>query len=163
MSLLIQLMGEYNCRLDGKNRLRLPSMLLDQLGDAAGMPFVLNRGFESCLTLYPKVIWDDLTKKLQQLNLYVRKHRDLVRYFFRGATPLNLDSQSRLLLPNNLTEYASIGKELVVFAYFNRIELWSPELYAANLEMDANEWADLAEEVMGWNNGQAETDGRIGE
>ena len=154
----LALLGEYPCRLDSKNRLHLPAPLHQQLGDAAQKGFVLHRGFEPCLVLYPQQTWDKLAQSLQQLNLYVQKNRVLVRYFFRGATPLSLDAQGRLLLPTVLLPHAQIEQELVLFAYFDRIELWSPQQYEACLNAPPSEMAALAEEVMGLANGQGETD-----
>ena len=96
---MIQFLGEYNCKIDAKGRLRLPAQLLKQLGAEAAEGFVLNRGFEQCLVLYPRQAWDLISSDIQKLNQYVKKNRDFVRYFFRGATELDLDSNSRLLFP----------------------------------------------------------------
>jgi len=154
----LTLLGEFPCKLDSKNRLHLPAPLLQQLGEASREGFVVHRGFEPCLVLYPKTVWDGLAAHLQQLNLYVQKNRTLVRYFFRGATPLNLDAQGRVLLPTALMPHAQIEQETVLFAYFNRIEIWSPQQYEACLNAPTSEMAALAEEVLGWANGQGESD-----
>lgn len=154
----LALLGEFPCKLDSKNRLHLPAPLLQQLGEALGEGFVIHRGFEPCLVLYPKREWDKLAATLQQLNLYVQKNRTLVRYFFRGATPLSPDAQGRVLLPTALLPHASIDQEVILFAYFNRIELWSPQQYESCLNAPTSEMANLAEEVMGWANGQGESD-----
>ena len=117
-----QLLGEYDCKLDAKGRVRMPSPLLKQLGehgDGEAFVFVVNRGIEDCLTLYPKVVWDEVSEEVNQLNTYVKKNRAFVRYFFRGATELNTDSSDRINLPRKLLEYAGIEKELVLFAHTN--------------------------------------------
>ena len=145
----MQFLGEYSCKIDAKGRFRLPAALLAQYPAAAVEGFVLNRGFESCLTLYPQAAWQSITEEMQQLNLYQRQNRQFVRYFFRGATPLQLDKQQRLLLPKNLLDYAQIAKELVLFAYFNRIEVWAKSVYDNLLEEEPGDFADLAESVMG--------------
>lgn len=154
----IALLGEYSCRMDSKNRLHLPTPLSQQLGEVAKQGFVIHRGFEPCLVLYPQPVWDKLANELQQLNLYVQKNRVLVRYFFRGATPVSLDAQGRILLPPALLPHAQIEQEAVLFAYFNRIEIWSPQQYDACLNAPPSEMAALAEEVMGWAQAQGETD-----
>lgn len=155
----LTLLGEFSCKLDGKNRLHLPAPLLQQLGELSGEGFVVHRGFEPCLVLYPKRIWESLAAGLQQLNLYVQKNRTLVRYFFRGASPLALDAQGRLLMPPALLPHAAIEQEVVLFAYFNRIEIWSPAQYEACLNAPPSEMAALAEEVMGWANANGTSDG----
>lgn len=146
---MIQFLGEYTCKIDAKGRLRLPAPLLKQLGDKAQDGFVLNRGFENCLVLYPRTAWDKHAKDIQNLNQYVKRNRIFIRRFFRGATELTLDSNSRLLFPRPLLDHASIDKELVLFAYFDKIEVWSKEAYEELLNEDALDFDELAEEVMG--------------
>ncbi len=145
--------------MDDKGRLRMPAPLLKQLEGLVEQGFVLNRGFEKCLVLYPKTAWTSITQEIHKLNLYVKQNRDFVRYFFRGATELDVDSSQRLLLPKNLSDYAGVDKEIILFAYFDRIEIWSKEHYDGLLDDEPNDFAALAEEVMGkiqGNYGQSE-------
>lgn len=144
-----QLLGEYDCKLDAKGRVRMPSPLLKQLGDIESYHFVVNRGIEEHLTLYPKTVWDDVSEEVNQLNTYVRKNRAFVRYFFRGATELSTDGSDRILLPKKLLEYAGIDREIVLFAHTNKIEIWSKDKYDSVLEEEPEDFSDLAEEVMG--------------
>ena len=109
----------------------------------------MNRGFEKCLTLYPKAEWDKITKELSQLNQYVKKNRNFVRYFFRGATELSIDSSDRILIKKNLKEYAGIDKDVVITCFLNKIEIWAGEEYGDLLEDEPMEFSDLAEDVMG--------------
>ena len=154
---MIQFLGEYSCKIDAKGRLRLPSPLVKQLGDLVEEGFVLNRGFEKCLVLYPRQAWNATTKDIQNLNQYVKKNRDFIRYFFRGATEMSLDSNSRLLFPKTLLDYATVNRELVLLAYFDKIEIWSKESYEALLNEEPTDFDQLAEEVMGNKNNE---DGR---
>ncbi len=146
---MLQFLGEYNCKMDGKGRIRMPAPLLKQLEGMLEQGFVLNRGFEQCLVLYPKTAWAAITQELQKLNLYVKKNRDFVRYFFRGATELDLDGSQRLNFPKPLMDYAKVEKEVVLFAYFDRIEIWAKELYDGLMDNEPHDFGDLAEEVMG--------------
>lgn len=141
--------GEFDCKLDAKGRLMVPSGLRKQLDPSAKESFVLNRGFEQCLVLYPKNDWERISAEVNQLNQYVKKNRDFIRYFYRGATELSLDGNGRLLLPKRLQEYATIGKEVVLFAYSDRIEVWNKSLYDGLLTDEPEDFANLAEEVMG--------------
>ena len=141
--------GEFDCKLDAKGRLMVPSGLRKQLDPAAKESFVVNRGFEKCLVLYPKNDWDRISAEVNQLNQYVKKNRDFIRYFYRGATELVLDVTGRLLFPKRLLEYGSIDKEVVLFAYSDRIEVWDKDTYEALLTDEPEDFANLAEEVMG--------------
>ncbi|GAB4249101.1 MAG: division/cell wall cluster transcriptional repressor MraZ [Vicingaceae bacterium] len=141
--------GEFECKLDAKGRLMLPSGLRKQLDPEAQERFVMNRGFEKCLVLYPKNEWQGISEEVNRLNQYVKKNREFIRYFYRGATELGLDTTGRLLFPKRMLDYAGITKEVVLFAYSNRIEVWDKETYDNLLTDEPDDFADLAEEVMG--------------
>jgi MraZ protein len=146
---MTQFLGEYDCKIDAKGRMRLPSQLIKQFDGLEQSGFVMNRGFEKCLTLYPKIEWDKITKELGQLNQYVKKNRNFIRYFFRGATELNIDNSDRILIKKNLKDYANINKDVVITCFLNKIEIWAAEEYGDLLEDEPMEFADLAEDVMG--------------
>ena len=90
------LLGEYDCKIDAKGRMRLPSGLLSQLPEKESYEFVLNRGLENCIMLYPVEVWDEITKKVNELNQFVKKNREFIRYFYRGAQRITLDSADRI-------------------------------------------------------------------
>lgn len=143
-----QLLGEYDCKIDPKGRFRMPTDLIGQLGEGV-RTFVVNRGFEKCLMLYPEPVWERITTEINQLNLYNKKNRDFVRYFYRGAQKLELDSADRMLITKRLLEYANIDKDLILSAYNDRIEVWSKEQYDRMLDEEPDDFSGLAEEVLG--------------
>ena len=143
------LLGEYTCRLDAKGRVAVPAGLLRQFAAADAGRFVVNRGFEQHLVLYPISTWQRISDEVNKLNQYVRKNRQFIRYFFRGASELKLDSHNRLLLPRRLLEYAAIEEQLVLFAFGDRIEIWASHLYDQLLDDEPDDFAELAEEIMG--------------
>ncbi len=146
-----QLLGEFECRLDPKGRIMIPSGLKKQLSPKAEDKFVINRGFEKCIVLFPWDEWQRESAKVNALNLYSQKNREFVRYFYRGATELAMDNTNRILLPKALQEYASIDKDLILSAFSNRIEIWSKEAYDVSLLTEPVNFSALAEEVMGGN------------
>lgn len=150
--------GEFDCKLDAKGRLMLPAGLRKQLSPDANESFVINRGFEKHLVLYPKNEWDRISAEVNQLNRYVKKNREFIRYFYRGASELGLDGSGRLLLPKRLQEYATIQKEVVLFAYSDRIEVWDKSAYEGLMMDEPEDFANLAEEVMGGNKDQGGED-----
>lgn len=141
--------GEYECRIDDKGRIILPAGLKKQLPPEAQERFVINRGFENCLTLYPMNEWKEVSGDVNQLNLFIKNHRIFARNFNRGATELQLDASNRVLIPKTLLEYARIKKDLILSAFSNRIEVWAKEEYEQHLKMSDEEYSDLAEKVMG--------------
>lgn len=141
--------GEYECRIDDKGRIIFPAKLKKQLSPLAKDTFFINRGFERCLVLYPLDDWERIRKQLQNLNLYRKDNRKFLRYFNRGATELSLDSQNRLLLPRHLFDYAGISKDVILCAFNDRIEIWDKVSYDKMMVDEPEEFADLAEKVMG--------------
>ncbi len=133
----------------------MPSGLRKQLGPEDQERFVINRGFENNLTLYPQSEWLNISREVNALNLYNKKNREFVRYFFRGASEMRLDSTGRLLLPRQLISYAGIGREIVLFAYGNRIEIWDKHAYEEMMANEPDDFSSLAEEVMGKVNQQS--------
>ena len=140
--------GEYICKLDAKGRLTVPSGLKKQLDNEGREGFVLNRGFEGCLGLYPAKDWHKVAEKLNDLNLFAIKNRAFVRKFQNGATKLDMDGNGRILLPKDLQVFAGIAKEVVLFAYADRIEIWDKAKYELVMNEEIGDFATLAEEVM---------------
>jgi MraZ protein len=144
-----QLIGEFDCKLDAKGRLMVPSGLKKQLPAVDAEGLIIHRGFEKHLTIYAKVEWDKITSELAQLNQYEKKTREFIRYFTRGATELSLDASGRVLLPKALLEYAGIKSEVVLSCQFSKIEVWDKNTYDTQLDNEPENFANLAEEVMG--------------
>lgn len=142
-------LGEFDCKLDAKGRMMIPSSLKKQLPEAEREGLVINRGFEKHLVIYTKKEWDKITEELSKLNQYETKNRLFIRYFTRGATELSLDSANRILFPKSLTEYAGIGNEVVLACQLNRIEVWAKDAYDSQMDDEPENFANLAEEVMG--------------
>lgn len=144
--------GEFDCKVDAKGRVMMPSGLRKQLDPESRETFVLNRGFEPCLVLYPKNVWTTISAEISKLNQYKKKNREFIRYFYRGATEISLDTTGRILFPKRLLTYAKISKEAVLFAYFDRIEVWDKATYDNLLTDEPEDFSNLAEEVMGNHN-----------
>lgn len=141
--------GEFPCSMDAKGRFLLPGSLKKQIPVKEQKHFVIHRGMEKHLVIYTRKEWDRISAEINDLNLYIRKNRDFIRKFNRGATEMDLDPANRLLLPKALIEYAGIEKDIVLFAYGNRIEVWSEAEYQRMMKDESTDFASLAEEVMG--------------
>ncbi|WP_129716476.1 division/cell wall cluster transcriptional repressor MraZ [Pedobacter sp. SYP-B3415] len=146
---MIQLLGEFDCKLDAKGRLSVPSSLKKQLPDVERDGLVVNRGFEKHLVIYPKKVWEQIVADLSALNPYEKKNRDFIRFFTRGATDLSLDAAGRILLPKALTEFAGIGSDVVLACQLDKIEVWDRGAYEGLFDDEPENFANLAEEVMG--------------
>jgi MraZ protein len=142
--------GEYDCKVDDKGRFVLPAGIKKQIDPSAEETFVLNRGFEKCLVLYPKNEWDGLLARVRKkVNLFEKKGRQFMRMFQNGATIITLDNSGRLLLPGTLMKYAGLKKDVLLFAYADRMELWDKALYEQEMNDGLSGFADLAEDLLG--------------
>ena len=148
-SIMTSLLGEYEVAIDAKGRFLLPSSFRKQLPDGAAERFVVNRGFEHCLTLYPLDSWNVLAEKMNRLNDFNPKVREFKRLFLNGATMVDVDSAGRLLLPKPLQEFAGIKKDMVFSAQGSKVELWDKDTYYNYINQHATSFSDLAAEVAG--------------
>ncbi|MBL7770312.1 MAG: division/cell wall cluster transcriptional repressor MraZ [Flavipsychrobacter sp.] len=146
-------LGEYEATLDAKGRFLLPAGLKKQLPENA-MPFVINRGFEKCLTLYPQESWEPIYAQISKLNDFDPKVREFRRFFMNGATEVEPDTAGRLLLPPNLKDYAGLTKDIVLVSAVDKIEIWDSNTYKKFFEsFSADSFSSLAQQVMGGGNG----------
>jgi MraZ protein len=146
---MIGFIGEYEATLDAKGRFLLPAGLKKQLPDGSAEDFVINRGFEKSLSLYPMKSWKPIFSEISDLNDFDPKIRQFRRYFLNGATQVELDSANRLLIPKNLMEYAGLEKDIVLVSAVNKIEIWDKNKYQQFFEAFSPEaFSNLAKEVM---------------
>ncbi len=144
--------GEYEATVDTKGRFLLPGGLKKQLPEGE-THFIISRGFEKCLTLYPLKSWELIISKISQLNDFDPKVRQFRRQFLGGATEVELDTAGRLLLPASLKEFAALGKDIVLAAALDRFEIWDSSKYKQLFEDSSPEaFSDLAKEVMAGKN-----------
>jgi len=144
------LIGTYECKVDAKGRLMLPVAFKKQLASVAEKGFVLKRAvFQPCLELYPMQEWESMMQNVNKLNRFKKKNNDFIRRFTAGVKSVDLDVSGRLLIPKDLVGFAGITKEIVVTSAVNIIEIWDKDKYEKAIDDAANDFADLAEDVMG--------------
>src|ERR1700760_3718024 len=146
---MIGFLGEYEATMDSKGRFLLPAGFKKQLPEDGNTQFVVNRGFEKCLSLYPIKSWEPIFAGISQLNDFDPKVREFRRYFLNGATMTELDSAGRLLIPQNLKEHAGLEKDIVLVAAVDKIEIWDKSKYQQFFESFSPEaFISLAKQVM---------------
>ena len=130
-------------RLTG--RLIIPSKFREQLGEE----FVLTKGLDGCLSIYPNDEWAAFEEKLRALPLTNKNARTFSRFFVAGATSCELDKQGRILVPATLREFAGLEKDVVLTGNINRIEIWSKEKWNENSNYDDMDAIAESMEEMG--------------
>lgn len=128
--------GEYNHTVDTKGRLIVPAKFREMLGDT----FVVTKGLDGCLFVYPNEEWTNIENKFREIPLTTKDARKFSRFFFAGAADCEVDKQGRILIPSVLREFAGLKKEVVLVGVLNRIEIWSKERW-----LGENEYEDMDE------------------
>lgn len=141
---IFMFMGEYHHNVDEKGRLIMPSKFRYDLGEN----FIVTRGIDSCLFVYPKETWNKLTSKLNELSFTKKDVRSFQRFFLSAATLSEFDKQGRINIPTPLADYASLTKECVVIGVNDRIEIWSKENFDKFLNDNIDNISEIAENLF---------------
>tara|TARA_B100000029_G_scaffold144058_1_gene139271 strand:+ start:172 stop:702 length:531 start_codon:yes stop_codon:yes gene_type:complete len=142
--------GEYNNSLDQKNRLSIPAKFRKALDPINDRTFVVTRGFDKCLMLYPAIGWNDVEIELSQLNSIKGRNRDFIRSIVRHASYVQFDSQGRIAIPEKLLNFSKIKKDVSVIGMIDKIEIWDQielESKDAKHANDLDDYEDLANEI----------------
>jgi len=138
------LIGEYSHSLDAKGRVNFPSRLREDLGEH----FILAKGLDRCLFVYSLEEWGNLEKKIRELP--TSKAGALQRFFFSGAIDVTVDKQGRIIIPQNLREYAGLDRDIMIIGASSRAEIWNKDAWQASCEALTPEMIAAAMEDIGF-------------
>lgn len=142
--------GTYECKIDDKGRLKLPSQVAKQMENFSDESFVLKRSvFQKCLEVYPMKHWEKIMSKIGTLNRFSVKNSDFVRTFTAGVKTVEADSAGRLQVSKDLVQFAGLQKDVVITSAGELLEIWDKEAYEKVIAISEADFAALAEEVMG--------------
>ncbi|MEG1495503.1 MAG: division/cell wall cluster transcriptional repressor MraZ [Bacilli bacterium] len=141
------LIGEYHHSIDEKNRLIIPSKFRTDLGDS----FIVTRGLEGCLFVYPLIEWNNIVTKLKSLPFTKKDARSFSRFFLSGATTAEFDKQGRISIASPLVAYANLKKDCVVIGMNDRLEIWSKDAWDSFITDNADNLSDIAEHLFDTN------------
>ena len=113
-------LGQAQHTIDAKGRLIIPAKYREALGES----FVVAKGLDGCLFIYPIEQWNELESKLHTLPLTQKEARSFARFFFSGASEGEMDKQGRLIIPQTLREYAHLTKDCMIIGVDTRLEVW---------------------------------------
>ena len=148
----ISFTGEFHNSLDAKNRINIPAKHRNSLDPSNDRSFVITKGFDLCLCIYPINEWRLVESQLMQLSSIRIKHRNFVRSIVRHASHVQYDSQGRIIIPDRLIEYAQIKKNILIIGMINKIEVWNPHILEKHdaikkHEITQSDFEDLANEI----------------
>ena len=136
-------MGEYHHSIDSKGRIIIPSKVRDDLGEN----FIITRGLDGCLFLYPKNEWDRIITKYKELP-DTKDKRQFMRIFLSGATICEYDKQGRINIPNPLINYATLEKDCIIIGSLEKLEIWSKERWESFISDNEENMSEIADSLF---------------
>ena len=136
--------GEFHHNLDDKGRIAIPSKYREILGNN----FVITRGIEHCIYVYPETTFNHIVTKLESLPFTKKDARAFMRFFMSGATAVELDKQGRVNIPSPLSSYANLSKKCVIVGTGDRLEIWDEEAFNEFMSSCNDEMSDIAENLF---------------
>lgn len=140
--------GQFTYSIDAKGRISIPAKLRKQISPDANDAFVMTRGVLTCIDIYPLNEWIQIEEKLLRLNQFQPDDVRFIRMITQYAVEDTMDSQSRILIPQNLIEYAKIEKEVLILGVLKKIEVWNPKIYEDYLSQSPETFEQIAAKVM---------------
>jgi MraZ protein len=141
--------GKFKYSIDSKGRISIPAKLRKYVNPEANESFIITRGTEKCIDIYPLDSWKELyEKKLKRLNTFEPNEARFLRMLLQEASEDSFDTQSRISIPKSLIEYAGIKKEVLILGAMEKIEVWDPETYEAYINESPKSYEEIAKEVM---------------
>ncbi len=136
-------MGEYHHTIDDKGRLTIPSKVREKLGDN----FIVTRGIDKCLFVYPNNEWNNVINKYKELP-NTKDARNFMRFFLSGATQSDFDKQGRINIANTLIKYAGLKKDCVIIGVNERLEIWDKETWEEFISNNEENLSDIADNLF---------------
>jgi len=140
--------GSYRYSVDIKGRVNIPSRLRKYVSPEANDIFIVTRGYEQCLFVYPQDEWNRLEQSIRQLSSTNPKHRFFTRTLCQHATELQLDGQSRVTIPRELLQFAGIDGDVMIIGVLERIELWNPKQFEDYQQAQSESYETVAQTVF---------------
>lgn len=135
--------GQYSHSIDTKGRIIIPAKLRDDLGEE----FIVTRGLDGCLFVYPKFEWENIVKKYKELP-ETRDRRHFMRIFLSLATPCEYDKQGRINIPKPLIDYAKLDHDCLIIGVDERLEIWSKERWDLFINENEKNLSEIADNLF---------------
>jgi len=144
--------GSYVHSIDNKGRINLPAKLRKYISPEANDTFIVTRGFDQCIFAYPLDEWHSYEQAIRGLRSSSADSRFVMRHLLQYASEVQLDGQSRIMVPQTLLKFADIKNEAMIIGVLERIEIWNPDIYENYIQQQEASYEEVAEKVF-QNNG----------
>ena len=144
--------GEFSYSLDTKGRVNIPAKFRNVLSKGNQRSFVITRGMDTCIWVYPHKVWLTIEDELRKLSSLSRTNRSFIRSTVRYASTVQYDKQGRIALSQNLIDYAQLKNDALIIGVVNKIEIWNPKLLKSAEkdfnEIKSSEFDELANQII---------------
>ena len=144
--------GEHSYSLDAKGRINIPAKFRNVLSSDNDKSFVITKGMDSCVWVYPVIVWQNIESELKNLSSLSNVNRSFIRNTVRYASMVKYDKQGRIAITPNLIKYANLTKETLIIGMVNKIEIWDPSLLAKtdkeSQKIDSSQFDELADKII---------------
>lgn len=137
-------LGEYQHTIDEKGRIIIPAKFREALGSS----FIITRGLDNCLFVYPREEWNQLEQRLKSLPSMAANARAFARLLFSGACECEWDKQGRVNVPGHLREYARLEKDCTVIGVSTRVEIWDKAAWEEYSRKSQDSFNEIAEKLV---------------
>ncbi|MDH4222227.1 MAG: division/cell wall cluster transcriptional repressor MraZ [candidate division Zixibacteria bacterium] len=141
--------NSYRYSVDHKGRVNLPAKYRKTNSSTLYDTYMVTVGLEGCLAVYPMDEWERLLERLRNLHSNKKDIRRYQRFLFSNASESKLDKQGRIIVPQELLEYAKIKKEILIVRMIDRLELWNPDTFQDYVKSGDKTIEEIVEEIEG--------------
>jgi MraZ protein len=140
--------GSFSYSIDNKGRINIPAKLRKYVSPEANDTFVITRGFEQCVFIYPLDEWNTLEQSIRQLSTTDPKHRFYMRTLLDKAAESQLDAQARIVIPKDLLDFAKLEADVLIIGVLEHIEVWNPKVYDEYQKAQPESYEGVAQSVF---------------
>lgn len=135
--------GEYHHTIDEKGRITIPAKIRYDLGEN----FIVTRGLDGCLFIYPSNEWEKIINKYRELP-NIKDARNFMRFFLSGASTTEFDKQGRINIQSPLINYANLNKDCIIIGVNDHLEIWDENRWKKLLQENEQNFSDIADKLF---------------
>ncbi len=136
------LIGEFRHIIDDKKRISMPANFRKEIGKK----IVITKGLDNCLIAYTFDGWKKISEQMD-LPMTQSSSRDFGRFFFGSAFEVEIDAMGRILIADQLRDYAGLKSRVVIVGLNSRIEIWDEKCWREHIDKVEKQADVLAEQL----------------
>lgn len=140
--------GHANTTIDEKGRIIVPAKFRKHIMPEANGVLNVTLGRDKCVWLFPSYEWTKVLQTVQSTNPFTTDEVSMRRQMLFYADDLTVDSQHRILIPQEMLKIVGIKKDVLLLGQIERIEVWNPQAYEKYLKDSPETYEGVMQKVM---------------